>query len=194
MYAEHMPLIREYGRTPDGFATLVAFAIATQNQYFFHVDSIMGIIRSDGAHACTRLKTRQKAGILHVQVRGAKYLPLPPCTADALRLLIEIPSIGIVKGSFVLQMLGYPVGCLDVHNIRMAGLSARVFSRVPARTEALSLRLETYLNVCTQMGGAEVLWNTWCTLIACKYPHWFKSAEAVSAYHVHCVMGEREKP
>ena len=30
MYSEHVPLLRECGRTPEGFAAVVSFAIGTQ--------------------------------------------------------------------------------------------------------------------------------------------------------------------
>ena len=194
MYAQHMPLISEYGRTPAGFAAVVSFAIATQNQRFYLIKRIMECARSDGVFACTQLSRRQKNGVLYAQVHaGAYLLRLSDDTVDALRLLVELPSIGIVKAAFVLQMLGYPVGCLDVHNTRLAGLPPRMFQRVPTSVKAFDTCIQKYLDTCTRLGGAALLWDRWCTLIACKYSRWFTNTETVSAYHVSCIMGERDE-
>lgn len=147
----------------------------------------MNSVRHGGIDAATMLNGRQKYGIAHIQQHAQKYLPLPGCTLSAMRRMVELPSIGVVKAGFVLQMLGYAVGCLDRHHLQLAGLDSRIYSRIPTSADALTLRLQTYIATCERLGGAAYLWNSWCSLIAMKYPGHFVSAEAVSAYHVRCV-------
>ena len=187
MYAEHVPLMKAHGQTPSGFADIVTFAIVTQNQHFYRVKPILERMRSHGLEFCSMLTRRQKASIAHVQTEAADVLPLPPCTREALRCLVELPSIGIVKAAFVLQLLGYPIGCLDVHNMRIAGLARHVFDHIPTKAEGLSQKFRTYMDTCTALGGAEFLWDRWCHVVALKYPKWFPSANHVSAYHVDCI-------
>lgn len=190
MYSEQVPTITQYARTPQGFADVVTFAITTQNQHFYHVKSIMQVIHDYGVDAPTQLNKRQKYAIAHIKMHASKYVYLPSCPLAAMRRLVELPSIGIVKAGFILQMLSYPgIGCLDVHNCRNAGLSRNIFSRVPTSTENLMQRLQVYLSTCQILGGAAYLWDSWCEHIAAKYPAHFENAEAVSMYHVNCVRG-----
>ena len=188
MYVDHVPLLTLHGQTPSGFVDIVTFAIATQNQRFYNVKLLLDRLHTDGLSACTMLHGRQKAGMLYVHNAVADLLPLPPCPLQALRSLLEIPSIGIVKAGFILQMLGYQVACLDVHNLRIAGLSRRAFDGIPASTEGLTHKLQTYLDTCQALGGAAYLWNRWCCVIALTYPKHFPTADAVSAYHVNCII------
>ena len=188
MYAEHVPLLTLHGQTPSGFADIVTFAIATQSQRFYNVKLLLSRVHTDGLSACTMLRGRQKAGILHTHNAAEDLLPLPPCPFQALRTLLEIPAIGIVKAGFILQMLGYQVGCLDMHNLRIAGLSRRAFDGIPTSTEGLTHKLQTYLDTCHALGGAGYLWNQWCRVIAFTYPKHFASAYSVSAYHVDCII------
>ena len=117
-------------------------------------------------------------------------LPLPCCPLDAIRVLVEVPSIGITKAAFILQMCGYQIGCLDVHNMRLAGLSRRVFEHIPTSMEGLTHKLRTYLDTCHALGGAARMWDQWCSVIARTYPKHFPTADAVSAYHVACIIRE----
>jgi hypothetical protein len=191
MYIDHVPILARHGTTPAGMADLIVFAICTQNQHFFRVRGIMDYLRAEGITTCTQLTGRQQRGIMWAQAHTAALCPLPSCTLEAMRRLIELPGIGIVKAGFILQMLGYNIGCLDVHNLRLAGLSPAAFKHVPTNTEGLTLKLRTYLATCASLGGTAHLWDQWCTLIACKYPRHFPTADAVSAYHVICVTGRQ---
>lgn len=192
MYEKHVPILTQYGQTSDGFADIVVFAICTQNQRFYNVAGMLKTLHVDGVAACRKLTLRQKDAIVYAyRHAGDLQQTLPACTVDAMRVLVELPGIGIVKAGFILQMLGYPIGCLDVHNLRLAGLAPKVFARIPASAEGLTHKIHVYRDVCHTLGGAERLWDDWCTLISLKYPRWFPTAEHVSSYHVACIIHER---
>ena len=188
MYADHVPLLAEHARTPSGFADIVSFAIATQNQRFYLVERIMCGLRA--GEEMRQLTRAQQLGIAFVRQHARRFMP-SRCvdTNKALRVLLELPQISYVKAGFILQMCGYEIACLDVHNCRAAGINAKALSRIPACAELLHARVEMYIMVCHVLGGAEYLWDSWCGLIATKYPRQFRSADEVSAYHVQCVKG-----
>lgn len=184
MYTEQQPLIAEHARTPQGFADVVTFVIATENQHFYRVGRILESIWTEGLDRCSSLNSTQKRGIAYAHLRAADYTHLVTCDdVQALKTLVEIPSIGIVKAGFIRQLTVGSVGCLDRHNLKTAGFAPRSFDRLPQRTEGITARLEAYVSTCTLLGGSETLYDTWCRLIAAKYPEQFKNAEDVSEKH-----------
>ena len=189
MYDTHMPLLAKHAGTPAGFADIVTFAIAAQNQHFYRVRSILQELRK--TQTSPYLSKRQHSGITFVRHHASLFMP---CTetesiGEALRRVLELPSVGFIKGGFILQMCGYNIGCLDRHMCSVTGLSPSVFNHIPASTEGLTCRIANYIATCHAFGGSEHLWNSWCALIAQKYPSHFADADAVSAYHVLCIMG-----
>jgi hypothetical protein len=186
MFKEHQPLIAQHGQTAAGFADIVTFVIATQNQYFYRVGEIVEEVSRVGFEGCKYLTASQKRGIAYARLHGTRLLDSlqGADVIEQVRILIEIPHIGIVKGGFILQMVYGKLGCLDRHNLRAAGLAANAFNRIPQSTEALSHRLHIYAEACTAMGTPEELWNGWCRLIAANYPEQFLHAEDVSFKHV----------
>lgn len=187
MFASDQPLIARHAETPQGFADVVTFAIATQNQHFYAVGKILDSLRADGLEACRFLNSNQKRGIAYVTAcaEGIKSnVWYRGDAVSAICALVEIPNIGIVKAGFIWQMIAGQGGCLDRHNLQVAGLSLKAFSRVPQSTESLRQRVETYLQLCAILGNPEALWDGWCRLIYLKYPQHFKDAQEVSRKHV----------
>jgi len=186
MFTEHQPLIAEHARTPEGFADVVQFVITTQNQYFYRVGEVIDEIAQVGFEETKYLTPGQNRGIAYTRLHAPRLLD--DCKSaplmEQLRLLIEIPHIGIVKAGFITQMCYGRIGCLDRHNLRTAGLSLSAFARIPQSTESLTQRLATYITTCNAMGTSAWLWDGWCRLIATKYPQQFRDAEAVSWNHV----------
>lgn len=185
MYAEHQPLIAEHARSPQGFADVVSFVIATQNQRFYMVGAILEELRQHGIANGPYLSRTQKRGIAYAHLTARAHIARLTCDATTqLYSLLEIPAIGLVKAGFILQLCAGMVGCLDRHNLRTLGLSERAFDHVPTTTEALSSRIALYLHTCAQLGTPAVLYDNWCTLIAAKYPKQFTDADDVSYKHV----------
>lgn len=190
MYTQEQPLIAAHAKSPEGFADVVTFAIATQNQHFYRVGTILADLHMRGLDACKSLNGTQKRGIAYVHQHAGQVLELlanTRCSRSpdilALRILIELPAIGIVKAGFIWQLIAGRVGCLDTHNLKTAGLRRGAFDYRPQSTEALTAHLSSYIAACAMLGTSEQLYNGWCSLIALKYPGHFNSAEDVSRKH-----------
>lgn len=187
MYQTDQPRIAAHALTPEGFADIGTFVIASINQRFYMVGTILEQLCTVGLEDASYLTATQKRGIAYVRTHAESLLESlsrADGTVAALRRLVEIPCIGIVKGGFLLQLVHGKVGCLDRHNLRTLGLDDRAFARVPQTTEALTQRLHTYIDTCARVGTSAQLWDGWCRLMAVKYPGQFKDAQDVSEKHV----------
>lgn len=186
MFAQDQPLIARHAESPQGFADVVTFVICSQNQHFYRVGTILNALHTRGLDDCGYLNGHQKRGIAYVtQHAGVLRAQLRHQTdLERMRLLIELPSLGIVKAGFVVQLVFGSVGCLDRHNLKVLGLDARSFNRAPVSSVALTARLQMYLSTCALLGTSETIYDGWCSLIATRYPQHFSCACAVSSAHV----------
>jgi hypothetical protein len=110
-------------------------------------------------------------------------------TIGAVDVLSTIPGLGIVKASFVAQIVGLQASCLDGHNLKRLGLGEAAFKLVKSvKPETKRAKIAKYLDICTSTGGAEYWWNTWCEFVAGnKANKKLSTADVVSAYHVECL-------
>jgi hypothetical protein len=186
VYTPDQSIIAAHADSPDGLVDVITFVITTVNQRFHYVGNILETVHTQGLDACKALTGSQKRGIAFCVMHARELRTELRCGSvlHCLRQLIEIPHIGIVKAGFILQLVRGEVGCLDRHNLRAAGIHERAFNSVPQSTEGLTLKLRTYIGLCTQLGTPAHLWDTWCALIARKYPQHFPDAQAVSWAHV----------
>lgn len=190
MYSDHVPLIAEYALAHSSHLFRVGlFVQATISQRLECVPMMVDSFDREGFDtrffcgwqriALQTLLDKQE--ILH---RDLRYLS----TVDAMRTIVELPGFGIVKAGFFCQLLGFDVGCLDRHNLRLAGLQERTFQRIPASAEGLTAKIEIYLDLCQRLGGSEYLWNRWCTHLSQIRPKVFPTPEHVSKLHVECIL------
>ncbi|MEK9895073.1 MAG: hypothetical protein VW518_01425 [Burkholderiaceae bacterium] len=112
--------------------------------------------------------------------------------AEKILSMTSIPGIGIVKAGFIVQLCTGQVGCLDVHNLKMFGLTESTFkfSKSVRQNTALA-KINLYIETCQKLGGSEFLWDNWCEFIAKKYPKHFKSAEEISKMHVDLIIRDK---
>jgi hypothetical protein len=194
MYKDHCPKIAEFGRqSPGNLFQVGLFVISTINKHFEGVGEAMDSYRlhgSDGAWFSAYQRRAlevwsTEAPSLHKRL--GEWSPLFP--ELALVEVVQLPGVGITKGAFFLQLLGFEIGCLDRHNLALAGLDGKVFSKTPASTESLVRKIRVYTDLCRILGGAEFLWNQWCGYLANIRPKSFPSAEHVSRLHVEYIMG-----
>jgi hypothetical protein len=198
MYADHCPLIADFAlQKPENLFKVGLFVQCTINQHFEFVPGIIEDFESFGFQT-KRLMRWQKHSIkvlldeqerLHMALlRWRKAGRSGP--HKAIRTLVELPGYGIAKAAFFAQLLlPYThVGCLDRHNLRLAGLAERAFGHTPTSVEGLTRKINTYLGICKELGGSKVLWDTWCNHLAQIRPYVFASGEVVSRLHVECIM------
>ena len=81
---------------------------------------------------------------------------------DAVDLLEAVPNLGLVKASFVAQMLGFNVACLDSHNLKRIG-KTEAFVRLEKTLKPKTRRkkIVRYVSFCQERGWvpAKVLKN-----------------------------------
>lgn len=116
--------------------------------------------------------------------------------ADAVQLFMQIPGLGLVKASFVAQMLGFNVACLDTHNLARHGIgSNRVKISAKLSAELKRKRVLDYIQLCHDLAGAgrcaDFWWNSWCDYVAGnKANKLLDTGDVVSKYHYDAVTME----
>lgn len=107
-------------------------------------------------------------------------------THKIIDIVTEIPGFGVPKAGFASQLIHGSGGCLDVHNLRMYNITDN-FNVNGVSPGLKAKRIDNYVQICKNLGGAKKLWDTWCTFVANKYPQHFASPEVVSQLHVDCL-------
>ena len=129
---------------------------------------------------------------------------------EAILLFMNVPNLGMVKASFVCQMLGFNVSCLDSHNLKRLGMNAN-FTKVPATMSDAGKRkkIKKYIELCQKPLGVgqgfsqalteyvkayscnyntEYWWNSWCEYVAGNQANRsLVTGDIVSRFHVECV-------
>jgi hypothetical protein len=107
----------------------------------------------------------------------------------AVDILSNVPGLGIVKASFVAQICGLEVACLDTHNLKRLGLGEATFKLAKSvKHETKLAKIAKYVAVCAREGGSRYFWNSWCEFVAGNRANRsLATADAVSAYHAACI-------
>jgi hypothetical protein len=111
-----------------------------------------------------------------------------------MKIFLKIPGLNLAKAGFVCQLSAGLVGCMDVHNIKTYGISPKSLEYNKNCTtsrgfETNRKKLTTYIELCHDY-GTENLWNSWCSMIATKYPKTFVDNNHVSELHYTYLTGE----
>ena len=110
--------------------------------------------------------------------------------SKAVRLFMEVPGLGAVKASFVCQMLGFNVSCIDSHNLNRLGMELKDVTIPNSLTEKTKMKkIKAYVHL-TQRKGTVYWWNSWCDYVASKggMNKTLTTGNEVSAFHVECVI------
>ena len=109
---------------------------------------------------------------------------------DGIMLLMKVPNLGMVKASFVMQMLGFDIACIDSHNLTRLGLSPNAVKiGAKLKTESKYAKIKAYVEMC-QEDGTEYWWDTWCEYVAGNRANrLLDTGDVVSKFHVDCVIG-----
>ena len=195
MYDRDMPLMRAHAlASPKGLTDVVAFVLCTIRQPLQSVRQQMTDIRANGAESKYLFGAKragyeytvEHAAVLHAAVVKAVEVN---DTIGAVDVLSNVPGLGIVKASFVAQICGLEVACLDSHNLVRLGLPETAFKLAKTVLPVTKRKkIAAYVAACGSTGGARYWWDTWCDYVAGnKANRSLTSGDAVSAYHVHCL-------
>ena len=195
MYERDMPLMRAHAlASPRGLTDVIAFVLCTIQQPLQSVKNQLADIRVNGSDS-KYLFGMKRAGyqyaadhadVLHAAVVKAVEIG---DTIGAIDVLTNVPSLGIVKASFVAQIVGLEVACLDGHNLTRLGLPETAFKLAKSvKPDTRRKKIAAYVKACADTGGSAYWWNTWCAYVAGnKANRSLTSADMVSAYHVECI-------
>lgn len=195
MYDRDQPRMAAHAlSSASGLTDVIAFVLCTIQQPLQSVANQMSDIRANGA-ASKYLFGSKRAGyqyaldhaeVLYAAVKRAVEVG---DTVGAVDVLSNIPSLGLVKASFVAQICGLEVACLDTHNLRALGYAETAFKFSKDVKHATKLaKIANYVAICTETGGARHWWDAWCNFVAgSRFNKSLASGDEVSAYHVACL-------
>ena len=111
-----------------------------------------------------------------------------------MKIFLKIDGLGIAKAGFVCQLISGLVGCMDVHNIKIYGVDPKLLVLNKNLTSKRGIennekKIKQYIKLCHDY-GTENLWNSWCSMIADKYPKDFVDAHHVSELHYTYLTGD----
>jgi hypothetical protein len=195
MYDRDMPRMRNHAlSTPQGLVDVIGFVLATIRQPFQEVKNQMADIRLNGRESKYLFGSKRigyayaedHAAVLHAAIIAAVDVN---DVIGAVDILSNVPGLGIVKASFVAQICGLEVACLDTHNLRRLGLAESAMKLAKSVKPATKRKkIADYVGLCATTGGARHWWNIWCETVAGSSRNKsLTSADMVSAYHVECL-------
>jgi hypothetical protein len=123
MYAEDVPVIAQHGlASPDGLVDVIAFVLLTIQQPLRGVRAQFADVKKRGRKS-RFLFGAKRDGFDYVQsFKNPLFKRVSAAiengdTAAGIDALLEVPSLGLVKAAFVMQLLGAPdAACVDTHN------------------------------------------------------------------------------
>ena len=200
MYKRDVTLISEHAaKSPEGFVDVVEFVLCTIQAGLSTVKAQRLDIAETGLNS--RFLWGKKAEGLAYTKENADWLWLklhhlkdkgssdPEVIADATLLLMQVPNLGMVKASFVLQCIGFNTACIDSHNLKRLGLKPSAVKVSPKLSKDKQRdKVLAYVELCQKL-GSECWWNDWCWDVAGNQANRrLNTGDAVSAFHVDCVI------
>lgn len=198
MYSRDMPAMRNHAlASPEGLTDVITFVLCTIQQPLQSVKRQMADIRANGASSKYLFGSKRMgyqyacdhAEVLHAAVVKAAEVG---DVVGAVDVLSNVPGLGVVKASFVAQIVGLEASCLDTHNLKRLGLAESAFKMPKGlKHETRLSKIRAYLALCVKSGGAEYWWNSWCETVAGNRANKsLVSADVVSRYHAECIAAE----
>lgn len=189
MYAEHVPQIAAAMRADQStFCRGVMFAILSARVQFPRVPDQCKELTARKASAACLWGWKFDAYAFMTEHAATLYGGVAPenDTALALWRLTRIPGMGIVKGAFVLQMLGHDIACLDVRNIVKDGRAPRAYRSDGEESKAGKAFVRKIIRyVADTQGKAQFYWDRWCTEVAADYA---STPERISELHLTSIV------
>ncbi len=206
MFNTHNPKINSFAqRNPDNLFLVVMMVSLSIQQKWSLVGSMLSDVNKNkleskfiwGAKRITyKYMTTHKHFIYGqmMAVVNSKNLTDYAKSISLMKIFLKINGLGLAKAGFVCQLVAGLVGCMDVHNIKTYGLDAKSLRINKNPTTELGIqnnreKLYKYINTCHEY-GTENLWNSWCSMIAAKYPKDFIDGNHVSELHYTYLIGE----
>jgi len=187
-------------KTPKGLLDVITFVFTTIQQPLSSCKNQLNDIDLNGTKS-KYLFGSKRAGLKYamenktrlfwkVQELQKESLENIDTVSKAVRLFMEVPGLGAVKASFVCQMLGFNVSCIDSHNLNRLGMELKDVTIPNSLTEKTKMKkIKAYVHL-TQKQGTVYWWNSWCDYVASKggMNKALTTGNEVSAFHLECVI------
>lgn len=188
MYSEHATAIGHAMREDvEIFKRGCVFVILTIRQRIDRVGEQMEEVDQKRTSAeC--LFGWKRAAYSHIQLHGRSlwehlhwYREQGDDGRAAIRKLVEVPGLGIVKAAFAAQLFGFDVACIDSRNAEREGRRRDAFryTKGVITERRFEKMLARYLSVTR--GRAEEYWDAWCEYVAADYG---RTADDISGMHL----------
>jgi hypothetical protein len=206
MFKVHNIKINSYAqRNPDNlFVVIMMVSLSIQQKWSLVGDMLSDMIenKSDCLYLWGNKVSTYEYMVTHkhfihgqmMAVLKSKNLTDHGKAISLMKIFLKIDGLGLAKAGFVCQLVGGLVGCMDVHNIKTYGLDHKALSlnkklKTSKGLESNRNKVENYIRLCHDY-GTENLWNSWCSMIADKYPKDFMDGNHVSELHYTYLTGE----
>ena len=193
MYDADVPVLAAGLRAdPETFARAVQFAILSIQQQFITLPVSMADVASKG-DTSRYLFGGKRDAYRHLQADKAKLWE-DVCalddTRDALVRMAQSPGFGLVKGAFVLQMLGHDLGCYDTRNLKREGRPDDEWNLHGRKSgRSFDRKVDAYLRDAG--GRARELWDTWCAEVG---PVYGRTPGVISRMHRDLILPPGYEP
>jgi hypothetical protein len=184
MYLDHVPKIAAAMRADyECFERGVMFAVLSARVQFYRMPEQCAELEAKGADAFCLFAWKYRA---YVELRetGRPIWERMCATADpveALQAVTGLYGLGLVKGAFVCQLMGFDIACLDARNVKRESLDRRAW-----RTDGRKVsRKKCARYVEHTLGRARELWDTWCSEVG---PDYGMTAEGCSKMHLDLIV------
>jgi len=206
MFKIHNPKINSYAqRSADNMADVIMMVSLSIQQRWSTVGSMLSNLRDFkensvfiwGNKTNTYRYTTTHKHFIHgsiLAVINSTNLTDHAKAISLMKIFLKIPGLNLAKAGFVCQLVAGLVGCMDIHNIKTYGVDAKSLEynkncKTSRGIDNNRKKLIKYINLCHDY-GTENLWNSWCSMIADKYPRDFVDSNHVSELHYTYLTGE----
>lgn len=190
MYDRDAKAIAGYAwASSDGLLDIIAFTLLTIRQPFHKMKQQMADVAVHGADSIYLFGFKRNGYVFAHENKSILFANLKVAKLNndremAVHILTQVPGLGIVKASFVAQMLGFNTACLDTHNLSRLGITDKAFRLTGKETyEKKFAKIRLYQTLCDAEGDTAYWWNTWCDFVAGRRGSHLTTADEVSFYH-----------
>lgn len=199
MFTNHNKLINEYAQaSADNLESVVMMVALSIQQPWSSIGNQIKDWREHGTDSRFVWGNKLKTALYLQEHKDRLYSETVRIISECrgherakklLRLYLDIDGMGLVKAGFIVQLVSGQVGCIDSHNLKRLKVSTSAVSISKGASEAtISKKVNGYVELCYSRRSSW-LWDSWCKLIADKYPKKFADASEVSEKHYTYLVG-----
>ena len=206
MFKTHNPKINSFAqRNADNMALVILVVVLSIQQRWSKVGNMLADVKLKKSNSIFLWGNKIRAYvylIIHkhfiygsmLAVLNSKNLTDHAKAISLMKIFLKIPNLNLAKAGFVCQLVAGLVGCMDVHNIKTYNVAVKSLEynkncKTSKGIDNNRRKLEIYIKLCHDY-GTENLWNSWCSMIADKYPKDFIDGNHVSELHYTYLTGE----